>query len=206
MGRIPLLLQGSGVLGLFKQADAIAQLDTAPAPDIMKRSTKRNRDLSIRTKTTPTLTPAPLRPQHTIQGQGRYPTSPMGRSSPWGTPGAGEWRTAGGSFTPVGAGNPDDLARALSNLDINHHNINVGNAGYQGGQSSHPSRFRPAPSAGMRLGNMQGANTGSSRKLQLDTGPDGRKTPTQPGPAPGSAPAYVQAMGQQQQMILALVP
>jgi hypothetical protein len=90
------------VLGLFKQADAIAQLDTAPAPHIMKRSTKRN--LSIRTKTTPTLTPAPLRPQHTVQGQGQYPTSLMGRSSPWGTPGAGEWRTAGGSFTPVVAG------------------------------------------------------------------------------------------------------
>jgi hypothetical protein len=148
---------------------------------------------------------SPPPPQHTVQGQGQYPTSPMGRSSPWGTPGAGEWRTAGGSFTPVGAGNPDDLARALSNLDINHHNIYVGNAGYQGGQSSHPPRFHPThpppvPSAGMRPGNMQGANTGSSRKLQLETGPDGRKTPTQPGPAPGSAPAYVQAMGQQQQM------
>jgi hypothetical protein len=52
----------------------------------------------------------------------------------------------------------------------------------------------------MRPGNTQGANTGSSRKLQLDTGPDGRKTPTRPGPAPASAPAYVQAIGQQQQM------
>jgi hypothetical protein len=40
MGLIPLLLlQGSGVLELFKQADAIAQLDTAPAPHMMRRST-----------------------------------------------------------------------------------------------------------------------------------------------------------------------
>lgn len=76
--------------------------------------------------------PPPV-PQHTIQGQGQYPTSPMGRSSPWSTPGTGDWRTSGGSFTPSGAGNPDDLARALSNLDISHHNIYVGNAGYQGG-------------------------------------------------------------------------
>jgi hypothetical protein len=173
------------------------QLDTAPASDIMKRSTKRNRDLSIRTKTTPTLTPAP---QHTIQGQGQYPTSPMGRSSPWGTPCAGEWGTAGGSFTPVGAGNPDDLARALPISTSTTTTSILAMRGYQGGQSSHPSRFRPAPSAGMCPGNMQGTNTGSSRKLQLDTGPDGRKTPTQPGPAPASAPAYVQAMGQQQQM------
>jgi hypothetical protein len=38
MALIPLLLQDSGVLGLFKQADAIAQLDTAPALH-MRRST-----------------------------------------------------------------------------------------------------------------------------------------------------------------------
>ncbi|OAX39370.1 YTH-domain-containing protein [Rhizopogon vinicolor AM-OR11-026] len=143
-------------------------------------------------------------PVQQLQGSGQYPTSPMGRSSPWST-GTGEWRTAGGSFTPVGAGNPEDLARALSNLDINH-NIYVGNTGYQGGQSSHPPRFQPTHpppvlSPGMRPGNMQGANTGSSRKLQLNTDMDGRTTPTaQSGPAPGSAPGYAQAIVGQQQM------
>ena len=141
-------------------------------------------------------------PAQQLQSQGQYPTSPMGRSSPWSTPSTGDWRASGGSFTP--AGNPDELARALSNLDINH-NMYVGNTGYQGGQSTHPPRFNPthpppALSPGMRQGNMQ-ANTGSSRKLQLNTDLDGRKTPTaQPSQAPGSAPAYGQPIGGQQQM------
>ncbi|KAG0694326.1 YT521-B-like domain-containing protein [Suillus ampliporus] len=143
--------------------------------------------------------------QYATQVQGQYPTSPMGRSSPWNTPGAGEWRTPGGSFSAAGTGNPDDLTRALSNLDINH-NLYVSNTGYQTGQSAYPPRLQPTHpppslSPGMRSGNVQGANNSSSRKLQLNTDLDGRKTPTaQPGQAPGSAPAYVQPIGAQQQM------
>ncbi|KAG1756316.1 YT521-B-like domain-containing protein [Suillus paluster] len=149
--------------------------------------------------------PPPQQQQYAPQGQGQYPTSPMGRSSPWNTPGTGEWRTPGGSFSAAGTGNPDDLARALSSLDINH-NLYVSNTGYQTGQTAHPPRFQsthppPALSPGMRSGNVQGANNGSSRKLQLNTESDGRRTPTaQPGQVPGSAPAYVQPIGAQQQM------
>lgn len=147
--------------------------------------------------------PPPAQQQQQYAGQGQYPTSPMGRSSPWNTPGTGEWRTPGGSFSAAGAGNPDDLARALSGLEISN-NLYVSNMGYQAGQSAHPPRFQPshpppALSPGIRSGNVQGAGS-SSRKLQLNTELDGRKTPTaQPGPAPGSAP-YAQSIGAQQQM------
>ncbi|KAG1877655.1 YT521-B-like domain-containing protein [Suillus subalutaceus] len=148
--------------------------------------------------------PAPAQQQQQYAGQGQYPTSPMGRSSPWNAPGTGEWRTPGGSFSVAGTGNPDELARALSGLEINN-NIYVSNMGYQAGQSAHPPRFQPthpppALSPGARSGNLQGAGNGS-RKLQLNTELDGRKTPTaQPGPVPGSVPAYAQSIGAQQQM------
>jgi len=148
--------------------------------------------------------PQAAQQQYAVQSQGQYPGSPMGRSSPWSTPSIWEWQTAGGSFTP-GTGNPDDLARALSNLDISH-NIYVTNAGYQG-QSIHPPRFHPnhpPPSLSpvMRLGNTHSpANTGSSRKLHLKTDADERKANTvQLGPGTGNIPGYAQAMGGQQQM------
>lgn len=147
--------------------------------------------------------PAPAQHQQQYAGQGQYPTSPMGRASPWNTPG-GEWRTPGGSFSMAGTGNPEDIVRAFSGLEINN-NIYMANMGYQVGQSAHPPRFQPthpppALSPGVRSGNMQGAGN-SSRKLQLNTDLDGRKTPTaQSGPAPSIVPAYPQSIGAQQQM------
>ncbi|KAH7889546.1 YT521-B-like domain-containing protein [Phlebopus sp. FC_14] len=114
-------------------------------------------------------------------GQGQYPTSPMGRSSPWNNSGSGDWRTPGGSFTT--AGSIDDVTRALSVMELNNANQMYSHpTGFHGGQSTHPPRFNPnhpppVLSPGMRHNNMQGGN-GNSRKLQLNTDLDGRKTPT----------------------------
>ncbi|KAE9397379.1 YTH-domain-containing protein [Gymnopus androsaceus JB14] len=105
------------------------------------------------------------------------PTSPLGRSSPWGSTGsssgsAGDWRTPGG---PSGPNAIDDVQRALSSLELS-------GAGTPGtfGQSAHPPRFNPAhpppPQApGMRGGN--GGNGNGTSKLQQVTDFDGRKTP-----------------------------
>ncbi|KIJ16997.1 hypothetical protein PAXINDRAFT_168425 [Paxillus involutus ATCC 200175] len=128
--------------------------------------------------------PPPNQQQHGSQGQGQYPTSPIGRSSPWGTPGSGDWRTPAGSFSVSGAGSIDDVTRALSAMELNSANQLYSNShGFQGGQSAHPPRFNPTqpPPAlspgGMRPNSTQGGN-GTSRKLQLNTELDGRKTPT----------------------------
>lgn len=112
------------------------------------------------------------------QGQGQYPTSPIGRSSPWSTPGAGnDWRTQIGgnnnSNVGSGTGGVDDVSRALSALEINQQ-YGGGNAGnsYQQGQSAHPPRFNPphpppVQAPGLRNGGIAAA--GGSRKLQLVT-------------------------------------
>ena len=116
------------------------------------------------------------------QTQGQYPTSPIGRSSPWSTPGPGnDWRTQlHGIVNPnIGPGpnGIDDVSRALSALEINQQYAagSAGN-GYQQGQSAYPPRFNPPhnfnlQSPGMR--NNGGADNGASRKLQLVTDFDG---------------------------------
>ncbi|KIK93796.1 hypothetical protein PAXRUDRAFT_828613 [Paxillus rubicundulus Ve08.2h10] len=126
----------------------------------------------------------PNQQQYGSQGQGQYPPSPIGRSSPWGTPGSSDWRTPGGSFSVSGAGSIDDVTRALSAMEFNSTNQLYSNShGFQGGQSAHPPRFNPTQlppglsPGGMRPNSTQGGN-GTSRKLQLNTELDGRKTPT----------------------------
>ncbi|KAF9261432.1 YTH-domain-containing protein [Marasmius fiardii PR-910] len=116
------------------------------------------------------------------------PTSPVGRSSPWGTaagnagPG-GDWRAPGGAGFGLGGGNGgaaiDDVQRALSALDVNN-----GGTGptYSGtfGQSAHPPRFNNAQTpagSGIRGGSGTGAGNGRSANDF-----DGRKTPLQAGP------------------------
>lgn len=136
------------------------------------------------------------------QQQQYQATSPIGRQSPWNTPG-NEWRTPGGS---QGSNNAaiDDVQRALASLEIAsnpnqlYNNNNVGN--FQGGQSAHPPRFNPGqpppPQApGMRNNNNNGGQT--TRKLQpLVTDFDGRKTPLSQGnQGPASASAYVPPIG-----------
>ncbi|KAJ3548210.1 hypothetical protein NM688_g5325 [Phlebia brevispora] len=106
------------------------------------------------------------------QGQGQYPTSPIGRSSPWSTPG-NDWRTQiggnGGSNMGAGAGGVDDVSRALSALEIQQQ-YNAGN--YQ---------------QTLRNG---GIAAGGSRKLQLVTDFD-----HQVGQGIQSASAYVPPIG-----------
>ncbi|KAF9068302.1 YT521-B-like domain-containing protein [Rhodocollybia butyracea] len=92
------------------------------------------------------------------------PTSPLGRSSPWGSAGssgsAGDWR----------AGNAiDDVQRALSTLELSGGAGNVG-------QSTHPPRFNPAHPPPAQAPGMRGNGNGNS-KLQQVSDFDGRKTP-----------------------------
>lgn len=122
-------------------------------------------------------------------GQGQYPGSPMGRSSPWSTPG-NDWRNqvSGNGNTGI-----DEVSMALSAMEINQqYNMNAGN--FQQGQSTHPPRFNPShpppmQAPGMRSGS--GSSTGSSRKLQLVTDLDGRNMQN----AAQSASAYVPPIG-----------
>lgn len=117
------------------------------------------------------------------QGTTQYPTSPIGRGSPWGTPGGADWRTPGGMFSGPGVASVDDVARALSNMELNNSNNQLysNSAALQGGQSAHPSRFNPTQAplspGSVRQNATQGGN-GTSRKLQLNTELEGRKTPT----------------------------
>ncbi|KAI0647417.1 YT521-B-like domain-containing protein [Trametes meyenii] len=126
------------------------------------------------------------------QSGSQYPGSPIGRSSPWSTPG-GEWRAQMGSSNGAlinngGNGAIDDVSRALSQLEINQQYGNI-----QQGQSAHPPRFNPShpppvQAPGMRSGN--GGST-SSRKLQLVTDLDGRNNQS----SVQSASAYVPPIG-----------
>jgi YTH domain-containing family protein len=132
--------------------------------------------------------------------QGQYPTSPIGRSSPWSTPGASnDWRTQlQGNINPnIGSGPSgiDDVSRALSTLEINQQYAagNAGN-GYQQGQSTYPPRFNPPhnfvlQAPGARGG--VGSGNGASRKLHLVTDLD---NPLQQGSVQ-SASAYVPPIG-----------
>ncbi|KAH9950289.1 YTH-domain-containing protein [Amylocystis lapponica] len=136
------------------------------------------------------------------QGQGQYPGSPIGRSSPWGTPG-NDWRNqVGGGGVQYGGGNNsvDDVSRALSAMEINQQYGGPNN--FQQGQSAHPPRFNPAhpppmQGPGMRNGSNSN-NGGSSRKLQLNTDLDGRSA-AQVQASVQSASAYIPPVGQQQQ-------
>ncbi|KAH9852680.1 YT521-B-like domain-containing protein [Lenzites betulinus] len=128
------------------------------------------------------------------QSGGQYPGSPIGRSSPWSTPG-GEWRAQMGSnvggYAANNGGNNaaiDDVSRALSQLEINQQYGNVPQ-----GQSAHPPRFNPShpppvQAPGLRSGNGGGP---TSRKLQLVTDLDSRNNQG----SVQSASAYVPPIG-----------
>lgn len=122
--------------------------------------------------------PPPNQQQYGGQGSAQYPTSPIGRASPWVTPGGADWRTPGGTFSGSGIASVDDVARALSAMELSNANQLYSNSvALQGGQSAHPPRFNPplSPSS-VRQNAVQG--DGTSRKLQLNTDIEGRKTPT----------------------------
>lgn len=109
--------------------------------------------------------------------QPQYPTSPMGRSSPWGSQG-GDWRGGGGYSGNNGGNNAalDEVQRALSSLEIN-------------------SGVYPANAYGQ--GNQNNSFGSSSRKLQLVTDFNGRQTPgTQNGSGPVTASGYPQSQHQ----------
>ncbi|KAI0664738.1 YT521-B-like domain-containing protein [Cubamyces menziesii] len=125
----------------------------------------------------------------------QYPGSPIGRSSPWSTPG-GEWRTQmgnsnAGHFVGNNGNNNaaiDDVSRALSQLEINQQYASI-----QQGQSAHPPRFNPSHPPPMNAPGIRGGNGGgaASRKLQLVTDLDGRNSQS----AVQSASPYVPPIG-----------
>ena len=126
--------------------------------------------------------PPPNHQQYGSQGTAQYPTSPVGRASPWGAPGGADWRTPGGTMFS-GSASVDDVARALSVMELsNPHQLYSNSAVISGAQSVHPPRFnssqaRPLSPGSVRQNPTQGGN-GTSRKLQLNTDIEGRKTPT----------------------------
>ena len=143
--------------------------------------------------------------------QGSYPPS-IGRSSPWGTPGATgnhDWRTPAGPVTPGSIRDPgmDEVSRALNTLELNQAYHSSGN--YQPSQG--PPRFNlNHPSAqqqqNLRRGSQGGtptpglpSNQGSgSRKLNLVTDlNDGRggQGISQSVGGPTSASGYMPGIG-----------
>ena len=143
--------------------------------------------------------------------QGNYPPS-IGRSPPWGTPGATgnhDWRAPAGPVTPGSIHNAgmDEVSRALSTLELNQAYQSSGN--YQPSQG--PPRFNlNHPSAqqqqNLRRGSQSGTTTpglpnnpgNSNRKLNLVTDlNDGRggQGLSQGVGGPASASAYIPAIG-----------
>lgn len=141
--------------------------------------------------------------------QGNYPP-PLGRSSPWGTPGAAgnnDWRTPARSITPGSIQNTtmDEVQRALSTIELNQ--TYQPSASYQ---SSQPPRFSLNHSStqqqGLRRGSQSGASTpalpsnqgNGGRKLNLVTdindGRGGQGLPQGAG-GPTSASAYMPPLG-----------
>lgn len=69
---------------------------------------------------------------------GQYPTSPIGRNSPWSTPGSNDWRAQLGGNVPhnIAPGNGvDDVALALSALELQQQQYGGNN--YQQGMLLH---------------------------------------------------------------------
>lgn len=123
---------------------------------------------------TPRSSP-PSQQQYGAQPQPQYPGSPLGRASPWGTPGGADWRTPGGAFSgPVPT--IDDVARALSTMELNN-----ANQLYSNSQSPHSPRSIPIQPPLLTDSIRQNAvhpGNGTPRRLQLNTDLEGRKTPT----------------------------
>ncbi|KAF5373904.1 hypothetical protein D9758_000897 [Tetrapyrgos nigripes] len=98
------------------------------------------------------------------------PTSPLGRSSPWGSNGSSgggnEWRTPSG---PGYSGSAiDDVQRALSSMDIAG-GTSVGVYG----QSAHPPRFNPSHPPPQQAPGGRGKGNSGNGNVEFD----GRKTP-----------------------------
>lgn len=144
-----------------------------------------------------------------------YPTSPIGRQSPW-TPGSNgghnsDWRATSG-FASIPNQNTnaaiDDVQRALSALEIaSNNNAQQYYSAYGGagaGQSVHPPRFNPThPPPLQAPGAPRHQQNAGNNNLKLVTEFEGRKTPLGAGlPRGGSGNAgnpYYQGNNQRSQ-------
>ncbi|THV07789.1 YTH-domain-containing protein [Dendrothele bispora CBS 962.96] len=99
------------------------------------------------------------------------PTSPLGRSSPWGS---NDWRAPGGAGFSGNGGNAgsaiDDVQRALSAMEIGG-----GNTAGTYGQSAHPPRFNPAHPPPQQVPGVRGKSGSNNGNGNIEF--DGRKTP-----------------------------
>ncbi|KAG8217661.1 hypothetical protein J3R82DRAFT_5814 [Butyriboletus roseoflavus] len=87
--------------------------------------------------------PPPNQQQYGSQGSAQYPTSPIGRASPWATPAGADWRTPAGTFSGPAMATVDDVARALSAMELSNANQLYSNpAALQGG---HPTPLQSDP-------------------------------------------------------------
>jgi hypothetical protein len=155
---------------------AVGQTPSPPDPeeeDYNEEDTNPYEDESYFTARSP-------HPNQQQYGTPQYPTS---RASPWGTPGGADWRTPASMLSGSAVPSVDDVARALSAMELSNANQLYSNSpAFQGSQSAHPPRFNPTQPPPLSPGSMrqnatQGGN-GTSRKLQLNTNIEGRKTPT----------------------------
>ncbi|KAJ3567202.1 hypothetical protein NP233_g6519 [Leucocoprinus birnbaumii] len=142
------------------------------------------------------------------QTQQNYPTSPVGRQSPWQTGSNGgqnnEWRNNSG-FSQLSNQNTnsaiDDVQRALSALEIasntgaqaaaQYYNAAYGNLAVGTGQSVHPPRFNPThPPPLQPPGAPRHQQNAGNNNFKLSNEFEGRKTPLGAGlPRGGSANA-----------------
>ena len=95
---------------------------------------------------------------------GQNPTSPVGQSSPWGTPGPqSDWRTQlneNALSNAAFSGDVDDVSRALSALELSQQQYSNNN--FPPGKFMHPDMYP-------RRSMLTCLDTGGSRKLQLRT-------------------------------------
>lgn len=150
----------------------------------------------------------------TSEPQQNYPTSPIGRQSPWATgsnSGPSEWRSGVPPSNQNVNSAIDDVQRALSALEVASNSQQVqppfynpyggggGGGGAMTGQSVHPPRFNPThppplqPPGAPR--HQQNAANNNNLKLMAES--EGRRTPLgaglpRVGPATGAGASYYQ--------------
>lgn len=120
--------------------------------------------------------------------QVQYPVSSVGRSSPWELSMTGnDWRMQSGhSFSSVDPGKVDEVANALSAMELN---FNYANQTLQ----AQPPPFAPQAPTVLSPGFRHGGN-GNFQKLQFNAEFDGRKTPTATGPVSALIAAKARVM------------
>lgn len=130
-----------------------------------------------------------------------YPTSPIGRQSPWATgSGPNEWRSGAPLANQNMTSAIDDVQRALSALEVASNSPQIQPQyynPYDGGQSVHPPRFKPTYPPPSQPPGAPRHQQNANNNLRFTPEPDGRKTPLgaglpRGGPMAGAGGPYYQ--------------